>query len=165
MPDLFELRSSPIHGQGAFATRRIRKERRIIEYTGERISSDEADQRYDDDATDNPHTFLFTVGPDTVIDGAQGGNEARFINHSCEPNCEAVIEDGRIFIEALRNIPLGQELTFDYQLEREGRWRKDFEVRYACRCGAANCRGTLLIKPKRPKKRDDKRRAPRRGDP
>ena len=154
MPDLFELRASPIHGQGAFATRRIRKERRIIEYTGERISSHEADRRYDDDTMDNPHTFVFTVGPDTVIDGARGGNEARFINHSCEPNCEAVIEDGRIFIEALRNIPLGQELTFDYQLERQGRWRKDFEARYACRCGAPNCRGTLLIKPKRPKRRD-----------
>jgi SET domain-containing protein len=152
MPLLFDLRSSPIHGRGAFATRRIRKGRRIVEYTGERISNAEADRRYNDDAMDNPHTFLFTVGPDTVIDGAVGGNEARFINHSCEPNCEAVIEDGRIFIEALGNISLGQELTFDYQLEREGHWRKDFAERYACRCGTAGCRGTLLIKPKRPKR-------------
>ena len=160
MPDLFELRASAIHGQGAFATRRIRKGRRIIEYTGERISDDEADRRYNDDAMDNPHTFLFTVGPGTVIDGARGGNEARFINHSCDPNCEAVITDGRIYIDALRNIPLGRELTFDYQLERQGRWRKDFETRYACRCGAANCRGTLLIKPKQPRRTRSSKRRP-----
>jgi SET domain-containing protein len=154
VPLLFELRSSPIHGHGAFATRRIRKGRRIIEYTGERITEAEADRRYNDDDMDSPHTFLFTVGPDVIIDGAaEGGNEARFINHSCEPNCEAVIDDGRIFIEALRNIPLGQELTFDYQLERDGRWRRDFVERYACRCGTAGCRGTLLIKPKRPKRK------------
>ena len=153
MPVLFELRSSPIHGRGAFALRRIRKGTRLIEYIGERISPEEADRRYDDDAMDRPHTFLFTVDAHTVIDAAVGGNEARYINHSCDPNCEAVDDAGRIFIEAVRNIRPGQELAYDYHLERDGRWRKEWAERYACRCGAPNCRGTLLVKPKRPKRK------------
>ena len=153
MPVLFELRSSPIHGRGAFALRRIRKGARLIEYIGERVSPEEADRRYNDDAMDRPHTFLFTVDAHTVIDAAVGGNAARFINHACDPNCEAVDDDGRIFIEAVRNIRPGQELTYDYRLERDGRWRKEWAERYACRCGAPNCRGTLLVKPKRPKKK------------
>lgn len=148
----FELRSSSIHGQGVFAVRRIHKGTRLIEYVGERISPEAADLRYDDDAMDLPHTFLFTVDAHTVIDAAVGGNEARFINHSCNPNCEAVDDDGRIFIEAIRNIRPGEELTYDYHLERDGRWRKGWAERYACRCGAPNCRGTLLVKPKRPKR-------------
>ena len=153
MSDPFELRSSPIHGQGVFALRRIRKGRRLIEYIGERITPEAADLRYDDDAMDKPHTFLFTVDAQTIIDAAVGGNEARFINHSCDPNCEAVDDGGRIFIETIRNIRPGEELSYDYHLERDGRWRKEWAVRYACRCGAANCRGTLLVKPKRPGKK------------
>jgi uncharacterized protein len=153
MAELFELRSSPIHGRGVFALRRIRKGKRLIEYIGERITPEAADLRYDDDAMDKPHTFLFTVDAQTIIDAAVGGNEARFINHSCDPNCEAVDDDGRIFIETIRNIRPGEELAYDYHLERDGRWRKEWAVRYACRCGAPNCRGTLLVKPKRPKKK------------
>lgn len=149
----FELRSSPIHGQGVFAVRRIRTGRRLIEYLGERITPAASDQRYDDDAMERPHTFLFTVDAHTVIDAAVDGNEARFINHSCDPNCEAVDDDGRIFIESIRAIRPGEELTYDYHLERDGRWRKEWAARYACRCGAPNCRGTLLVKPKRPGKK------------
>ena len=149
----FEVRASPIQGQGVFATRRIRRGARLIEYTGERISHAEADRRYDDDAVAHPHTFLFTVDAAVVIDGAVDGNAARFINHSCAPNCEAVDDDGRIFIEAIRNIQPGEELVYDYQLERAGRWRKEFAERYACRCGAPDCRGVLLLKPKQPRRR------------
>jgi SET domain-containing protein len=147
----FELRASPIQGTGAFATRRLRRGERLIEYIGEHISDAEADRRYDDDAANRPHTILFTVGPDDIIDAAVGGNEARFINHSCNPNCEAVDDDGRIFIEALRDIRVGEELVYDYRLERSGRWRNEYLERYACRCGSPNCRGVLLIKPKRPR--------------
>ena len=155
MSELFELRSSPIHGQGVFALRRIRKGKRLIEYIGERITPEAADLRYDDDAMDSPHTFLFTVDAQTIIDAAVGGNEARFINHSCDPNCEAVDDGGRIFIETIRNIRPGEELVYDYHLERDGRWRKEWEGRYACRCGAPNCRGTLLVKPRKPKKKTE----------
>jgi uncharacterized protein len=154
LPDLpFELRSSPIAGLGAFATRPIKKGTRIIEYTGERISNAEADRRYDEDKMKNHHTFLFTLNRQTVVDAAVGGNESRFINHSCAPNCEAVIEDGRrIYIEALRDIPVGEELVYDYQYERMDDHTADDERFYACQCGAPGCRGTILA-PKKPKRR------------
>jgi SET domain-containing protein len=158
----FELRRSPIQGRGAFAVRRIRKGTRIIEYTGERIDDDEADRRYDDDAMDRHHTFLFAVKKNVVIDAAVGGNEARFINHSCDPNCEAVIYDDEVWIEALRTIHPGEELAYDYKYERDGEADGEWEKLYVCRCGAANCRGTILQAPKRrkaaPPKRDARRR-------
>ena len=141
----FEVRPSAIQGLGAFALRRIRKGTRLIEYTGEHITPEEADRRYDDDAMDRPHTFLFTLSKRTIVDAAVDGNEARYINHSCAPNCEAVIEAGRVYIEALRTIQPGEELTYDYQLERPGPYRPEWRQRYACRCGAPNCRGTLLL--------------------
>jgi uncharacterized protein len=158
----FELRTSPIAGIGAFATRRIKKGTRIIEYTGERISNAEADRRYDEDKMKSHHTFLFTLTRRMVVDAAVGGNESRFINHSCQPNCEAVIEDGRrIFIEALRDIPVGEELVYDYQYERMDDHTVDDERFYACRCGTPGCRGTILV-PKKPKKKKRARRADRR---
>jgi SET domain-containing protein len=148
----FELRTSRIAGTGAFATRPIRKGTRIIEYTGERISNAEADRRYDEDKMSNHHTFLFTLNRQTVVDASAGGNESRFINHSCAPNCEAVIEDGRrIYIEALRDIPVGEELVYDYQYERMDDHTADDERFYACQCGAPACRGTILA-PEKPKK-------------
>jgi SET domain-containing protein len=137
-----------------FAARRIRKGTRIIEYIGERIDSDEADARYDDDAMDRHHTFLFGIDSDTFIDAARGGNEARLINHSCDPNCAAYDYDRRIFIEAIRTIPEGAELTYDYALEREGRPQPSWKRLYACRCGSAQCRGTMLKpRPRQPKRR------------
>ncbi len=142
---LFDLRPSPIAGTGAFALQRIPAGTRIIEYTGERISHAEADSRYDEEAMEHPHTVLFTVDKKTVIDAGVGGNDARFINHSCEPNCEAVTEDGRIFIEALRDIDPGEELTYDYHLEYDGRYQREWRERYACHCGAPACKGTMLL--------------------
>ena len=147
----FEIRRSAIQGRGAFATRRIRKGERIIEYTGERITNAEADTRYDDERMRRHHTYLFTLTQRTVVDGGAGGNESRFINHSCEPNCEAIIEDGRIWIDALTTIPAGEELTYDYKYERLGTADED-DGKYPCRCGALRCRGTILL-PKRRKRR------------
>ena len=145
----FEIRSSPIQGRGAFATRRIRKGTRLIEYVGERISHAEADRRYDDDGMKRHHTFLFTLNNRTVIDAGVGGNEARFINHSCSPNCEAVIDSGHIYIESIKTIPPGTELVYDYQYERAPDADESDEARYPCRCGSPNCRGTILAPPKR----------------
>ena len=90
------------------------------------------------------HTFLFTVTARTVIDAAVGGNDTRFINHSCAPNCEAVIEDGRVFIDALRTIMPGEELVYDYAYEREADAGPEAEALYPCHCGAKACRGTIL---------------------
>ena len=156
----FEIRRSKIQGRGAFAVRRIRKGARIIEYTGERISDDEGDRRYNDDAMDRHHTFLFSLDDGTVVDGAVGGNEAAYINHSCAPNCEAIIEDGHIYIEALQTIQPGEELAYDYAYERTSAHTKEDEELYACRCGAPNCRGSILApKKKKPKKKPAKKRA------
>jgi uncharacterized protein len=146
----FELRESPIQGRGAFATRRIRKGTRIIEYTGERITQKQADERYDDEAMGRHHTFLFTLDENTVIDAAVGGNEARFINHSCDPNCQALIEDKKIFIYALKDIAPGEELVYDYAYERAEGMDEESDKLYVCRCGAKNCRGTILAPPKPP---------------
>ena len=146
----FELRESPIQGRGAFATRRIRKGTRIIEYTGEHITQEQADERYDDEGMGRHHTFLFTLDEDTVIDAAVNGNEARFINHSCDPNCQALIEDKKIFIYALKAIQLGEELVYDYAYERAEGMDEESEALYVCRCGAKNCRGTILAPPKPP---------------
>jgi hypothetical protein len=141
---LFEARTSPIHGTGVFAIRRIRTGTRIIEYVGERVSHAEADRRYQrKDANDN-HTFLFIVDRRTVIDAGVGGNAARFINHSCAPNCETVIEDRRVFIYALRDIAAGEELAYDYLIQREPDDPPDVEAVFRCCCGAPVCRGTML---------------------
>ena len=141
---LFALRPSRLHGRGAFALATIRAGTRIIEYTGERISHAEADARYDDEAMDHHHTFLMVVNRSWVIDAAFGGNDARFINHSCDPNCEIVTERGRVFIDALRDIAPGEELTYDYAYEREAGDDEHAETRYPCRCGAPGCRRTIL---------------------
>ena len=145
----FVVKKSKIAGKGAFATRRIRKGTRIIEYVGERITHTEADRRYDDAAMQQHHTFLFSIDGTHVIDAAVGGNEARFINHACDPNCEAIDEDGHIFIEAIKNIQPGSELTYDYQFERGDDGELD-EAHYPCYCGAPTCRGTILA-PSKPK--------------
>jgi uncharacterized protein len=147
----FELRRSKIQGTGAFATRLIRKGQRIIEYAGERISSAEADRRYDESRMRRHHTFLFTIDRKTVVDGGSEGNEASYINHSCAPNCEAVIEDGRIWIYALRTIRPGEELGYDYRYQRSGDPGEDAELEafYRCRCGAPTCRGSILLPPQK----------------
>ena len=145
----FELRRSEIQGMGAFATRQIRRGQRVAEYTGEHIDNEEADRRYDDEKMKRHHTFLFIVDDDEVIDAAVGGNDSRFINHSCDPNCEAVIEGKRIFIYALRTIRPGEELVYDYQYERTDDHTDEDEQFYKCRCGAPNCRGSILAPPKK----------------
>jgi len=143
-PPLFEVRRSRIHGSGVYAARRIRKGTRIVEYLGERISHATADARYEEKGQDDGHTFLFIVDRRVVIDAGVDGNEARFINHSCDPNCETVIEGGRVFIEALRTIQPGEELGYEYGLTWESTDDPEELARYACRCGAAKCRGTML---------------------
>jgi SET domain-containing protein len=147
----FELRTSPIQGTGAFAIRPIKKGTRLIEYLGQRITWRTADKRYDDEKMGRHHTFLFTVDDKIVIDAAVNGNDARFLNHSCDGNCEAITERKRIFIDARKSIPAGAELLYDYQYERSDDHSAEDEKFYACRCGSPKCRGTILA----PKKADD----------
>jgi SET domain-containing protein len=149
---LYVVRRSPIHGRGVFAARAIPKGTRIVEYTGRRIPYARASERYADDGGHPTHTLLFELDDDMVIDAGQGGNAARWINHRCDPNCEAVDEDGRIFIEAIRAIAPGEELGYDYRLTLDERHTPRVKRRWPCFCGAAACRGTLLDG-KRPRSR------------
>jgi SET domain-containing protein len=119
---------------------------RLIEYTGERITQEEGDRRYPWDDAVSYHTLLFTVEDDLLVEGGVGGNLSRWINHSCDPNCTSTIEDRRIYIESLRDIAPGEELTFDYQMISQNRHTPAEKRRFPCRCGAPGCRGTLLKK-------------------
>jgi SET domain-containing protein len=158
---LFRVRRSRIAGQGAFAIQPIPKGTRIIEYLGERISHDEADRRYEEN--DDAHVVLFIADKRTVIDANVKGNDARFINHSCDPNCEAVIEKSRVWIEAIRDIAPGEELAYEYNLTRDSIDTPEEEAKYACRCGAPNCRGTMLEKKPKPRRRSTARARERTG--
>lgn len=138
------VRNSPIHGRGVFAVNTIAKGARILEYTGERMSHAEADRRYGDLHEGSSHTMLFAATDKVVIDATKRGGPARWINHSCAPNCEANEEDGRVFIDAIRPIKPGQELSYDYNLVLEERHTPKLKREHPCHCGAPKCRGTLL---------------------
>ncbi len=164
----FTIRRSPIHGRGAFATRPIPAGTRLIEYAGERLTLAQAEARYPHDPTlqgEEQHTFLFLIDDDVVIDatprggnrrsraarsrsggvaGATTPNDARFINHSCDPNCDAVVDEGRIWIETIRAVKPGEELAYDYQHVLEERHTPAAKRRYPCHCGSPRCRGTML---------------------
>jgi uncharacterized protein len=158
---MIEVRHSPIHGYGVFALRRIRKGTSVIEYLGERVSHAEADARYEDKDPDDNHTFLFTVDSKTVIDGGANGNDARYINHGCDPNCQSTTLKKRIFIEAIRTIQPGEELAYDYQIQRDDDDAPDVDEVFQCRCGAVKCRGSMLEARKHPAgKRAPGKRAP-----
>ena len=142
----FEIRASPIQGLGAFVVRAIPAGTRLIEYAGERLTPARADSRYPDVPGERHHTFLFAIDDDVVIDAAVDGNDARFINHSCDPNCDAVVDEGRIWIETIRDVAPGEELAYDYAYELEERHTPAAKRRYPCRCGSARCRGTILTR-------------------
>jgi len=142
--DFVRVGRSRIEGKGVFAKRNIPKGTRIIEYMGERVPLTKLLVEIAEGKPASVYTFRLTDS--TVIDGARNGNEARFINHSCEPNCEAYVFDERLYIYAMRDIVRGEELTFDYQLDSalKTRRKKQNLKAYACRCGSPNCRGTML---------------------
>ena len=141
----FVVRNSPTHGRGAFATRTIRKNACIIEYRGVKSTYAVACERPLTDPDDPFHTFMFELSDGRVIDAAVRGNAARWINHSCDPNCEPFEHDDfRVFIHARRTIRAGEELCYDYKLVPSGKVTKRERKAMACRCGAPKCRGTML---------------------
>ncbi len=146
------VRDSTIHGRGVVATRDIAAGERICEYKGERIGWPEALRRHPHDPMQPFHTFYFSIDDDTVIDANVDGNMARWINHSCEPNCEAETVDvngaTRIFISALRDIRAGEELHYNYGLTLDERYTPKLKKQFECRCGSRKCTGTMLS-PKR----------------
>jgi uncharacterized protein len=159
-PGMMRVRRSRVHGRGVFAVRSIRRGTRIIEYLGDRVSHRQADVRYEHKDISDNHTFLFIVDRSVVIDGGSNGNDARFINHSCDPNSESLIDDRRVFIEAIRTIRPGDEITYDYQIGRDRTDPPNIDDIFACRCGAGECRGSMLWPAKR-KVRAQRQSAPR----
>lgn len=146
------VRISRIHGRGVYAGRKLAKGERIIEYKGEVISWREADRRPPSDPDDPNHTFFFALDDHKrVIDANVHGNAARWINHCCNPNCETTEDDGRVFIEALRDIRAGEELSYDYGLIVDERITPTLKKQHQCLCGAKDCRGTMLALRKRKK--------------
>ncbi len=146
---------SPIHGNGVFATVDIPAETELVEYRGRLLTHAQADRLYDG-TTETGHTFLFTLNDRYVIDANVDGNVARWINHSCAPNCRAVLEESpdgkprndRVLIESVRAIKAGEELTYDYGITLAERLTPRLKKIWACRCGHESCVGTML-KPKR----------------
>ncbi len=154
----YTVRRSKVHGTGIFAARKIPAGTRVIEYTGERISGKEADRRHPVNPDDPFHTFFFALSSGKVIDGGVDGNEARWINHCCQPNCET--QEGRhgkrVYVVALRDIARGEELNYDYGLVIDEKITTALKKSYLCLCGAPTCRGTMLAlpakKPRAPRK-------------
>lgn len=129
MPRLI-IRSSDIHAAGCFALEDIPKGTRVLQYTGERITKAEGDDRYDG----RPFTYLFGVGDGEVV--IDGHGMAMFVNHSCDPNCETDEEGDRVFIASIQDISAGDELTYDYCLY-------DGDDEAPCYCGSKDCRGSM----------------------
>ena len=156
MLPIYSVRRSPIHGNGVFATRKLPAGVRVIQYRGKVVTHEEADALYDG-SFESGHTFLFTLNPHYIVDANRRGNAARWINHSCDPNCEAVIVEDphgnsardRIFIETLRPVARGEELTYDYGITLEVRHTARLKKLWGCLCGSPDCTGTLL-RPKTP---------------
>ncbi|MGO4392592.1 SET domain-containing protein [Variovorax sp. M-6] len=161
-----QTRRSSVHGNGVFAVQDIAEGETLIEYKGEVISWEEALRRHPHDPAQPHHTFYFHIDDDRVIDGNVDGNASRWINHSCDPSCEADEQDGRVFIKALRNIAAGEELSYDYGLVIDEPYTKKLKADFPCWCGSEDCRGTLLApkdddegkkgKKKKSKKKDKK---------
>ncbi|HEY9279463.1 MAG TPA: SET domain-containing protein-lysine N-methyltransferase [Eoetvoesiella sp.] len=145
------VKKSSLHGNGVFAAYDIPAGTRIIEYVGKRITPERADELHPVNPDDPFHTFFFAISSGKVIDGGNKGNDARWINHSCGPNCEAQenASGKRVHIVALRDIEAGEELFYDYGLVMEGKITKKLQREYRCLCGSSNCRGTMLALPKK----------------
>jgi len=147
--DFIRVQASGIHGTGVFARRRIPKGTRVLEYAGRRLSK--AQLLAEAGRGERALTYVLNLDAETAIDGAEAGNDARFVNHSCEPNCEVYIFDGTPYLYAMQDIPEGAELTFDYQLQSPNAQRLSRALSRAifpCHCGALACRGTLVALPK-----------------
>lgn len=164
------VRRSSIHSRGIFARRDVPKDTRILEYTGERVTKAESLRRANarfarSQKTGCAAVYIFDINKRYDIDGGVTGNVARLINHSCDPNCEALDMRNRIFIYAKRAIQPGEELSYDYgyDLDISLRMAKKY---YPCRCGAATCRGTIISgvsEPKKPAPKKAKKAAPKKA--
>ncbi|MFH0132741.1 SET domain-containing protein [Variovorax sp. VaC1] len=159
-----QMRRSDVHGNGVFAVQDLAEGETLIEYKGEVISWKEALRRHPHDPAQPNHTFYFHIDDGRVIDGNVKGNDARWINHSCEPNCEADEVDGRVYIKALRNIAAGEELNYDYGLIIDEPYTPKLLSEFPCWCGSEQCRGTLLTPKDEDEEKKKKKKARKKAD-
>lgn len=143
---MWKVKKSKVHGNGVFATRAIKKNTKIIEYIGEKILRSEGNKRSAKRIKDFLHSeetgsvYIFELNTKYDIDGSHEYNKARYINHSCNPNCEVDIINGKIWISSIKKINIGQELTYDYGYEFDKNDYKD----HICRCGYNKCIGYII---------------------
>lgn len=143
--DFTVVKNSHVHGSGVFAKKTIPKGTRIFEYAGERVLKANLAKDLADGLTSL--VYVMNLNETFAIDGERGGNDARFINHSCNPNCEVLYFNGTPFIYAIQEIAEGDEISFDYKYGSEADAEVTDEQKrewFPCYCGASNCRGTLL---------------------
>ncbi len=159
-----QTRRSDVHGNGVFAVQDLAEGETLIEYKGQVISWKEALRRHPHDPAQPNHTFYFHIDDGRVIDGNVEGNAARWINHSCEPNCEADEVDGRVYIKALRNIAAGEELNYDYGLIIDEPYTPKLLSEFPCWCGSEQCRGTLLTPKDEDEEKKKKKKARKKAD-
>jgi SET domain-containing protein len=141
------VRSSAIHAAGCYTTAPVRKGERVAEYTGQRITKDQADALYQD----YPVTYLFGLGDGAVV--IDGFCTAMFVNHSCDGNCETTEDNGRVWITAIRDISAGEEVTYDYCLYDGG------DDPCTCNCGSSLCRGSMYSAEELKRRRAEARKA------
>ena len=162
--DFIQVQASGIHGTGVFAKRLIPKGTRVVEYQGRRRPK--AQLLEEAVRGERKLTYVLNLDADTAIDGAEQGNDARFVNHSCEPNCELYIFDATPYIYAMEDIPAEAELTFDYHLQSAASRRISRALGrelFPCHCGTPSCRGSLVALP--PRRKDRAHSSPPRSTP
>jgi len=144
--DFTLVKSSPVHGKGVFAKRTIPKGTRIFEYAGERVQKENLASDLANGLTSL--VYVMNLNETQAVDGERGGNDARFINHSCDPNCEVLYFNDTPYIYAIQEIQVGEELNFDYKYGSEADVELTAEQKkewFPCNCSATKCRGTLLL--------------------
>jgi len=158
--EYIEVKNSGIHNNGVFATRNIHKGEIITEYLGRLINKEESEKiqnemiaKYKNDSGNNAATYIFIISPEEDLDGDIPENDARYINHSCNPNCEYMIDGKRVFIRTIREIKEGEEITYNYGFELDEKDVYEFKE-HPCRCGSKNCVGYILSEDEWPKMRE-----------
>ncbi len=143
---MWKVKKSKVHGTGVFASENIKKNHKVIEYIGEKITKTEGDKRSERrlkkylNSKDEGSVYIFELNSRYDIDGTFKYNKARYINHSCKPNCEVRIEKGKIWIYSIKNIKKGDELNYDYGYDFDGEDYRD----HVCKCGSRNCVGYIV---------------------
>ena len=143
---MWKVKKSKVHGTGVFASGNIKKSSRIIEYIGEKITKKEGDKRSADriknflNKKNEGSVYIFELNKKYDIDGSPLYNKARYINHSCSPNCEVDIIDNKIWIISIKKINKGEELNYDYGYPFD---KDDFDD-HVCKCGSNKCIGYII---------------------